>query len=184
MAISANRLELIQIADAVAREKNIDKQIVIAAMADAIQKAARSRYGQETNIRADINPNTGEMKLQRLLEVVEKVEDYATQIALVSARDRNPDAQIGDFMRPLVLPVRVGATGDPAKDTRQRAVLNLIPYNPRRNSPWPAPTEEDVTRFFGWLIEELRVQTFAQELGVRGSVSAKKLAQRVAALQR
>ncbi|MFZ1772798.1 MAG: transcription termination factor NusA [Rhizobiaceae bacterium] len=108
MAISANRLELIQIADAVAREKNIDKQIVIAAMADAIQKAARSRYGQETNIRADINPNTGEMKLQRLLEVVEKVEDYATQIALVSARDRNPDAQIGDFIAELLPPMEFG----------------------------------------------------------------------------
>ena len=86
MAVSANRLELLQIADAVAREKSIDKSIVIAAMADAIQKAARSRYGQETNIRADINPNTGEMKLQRLLEVVETVDDYATQIALSSAR--------------------------------------------------------------------------------------------------
>ena len=108
MAISANRLELIQIADAVAREKNIDKQIVIAAMADAIQKAARSRYGQETNIRADINPNTGEMKLQRLLEVVEKVEDYTTQIALVSARDRNPDAQIGDFIAELLPPMEFG----------------------------------------------------------------------------
>ena len=87
MVVSANRLELLQIADAVAREKSIDKQIVIAAMADAIQKAARSRYGQETNIRADINPNTGEMKLQRLMEVVEKVDDYATQIALSTARE-------------------------------------------------------------------------------------------------
>jgi hypothetical protein len=55
MAVSANRLELLQIADAVAREKLIDKDIVISAMADAIQKAAKSRYGQETNIRADIN---------------------------------------------------------------------------------------------------------------------------------
>ena len=70
MAVSANRLELLQIADAVAREKSIDKQIVIAAMADAIQKAARSRYGQETNIRADINEQTGEMKLQRLMDVL------------------------------------------------------------------------------------------------------------------
>src|ERR1041384_5065280 len=96
MAVSANRLELLQIADAVAREKSIDKQIVIAAMADAIQKAARSRYGQETNIRADINPNTGEMKLQRLMEVVEKVEDYGRQIALSSAQERNPDAEVGD----------------------------------------------------------------------------------------
>ena len=54
-------------------------------MADAIQKAARARYGQETNIRADINPHTGEMKLQRLLEVVETVEDYDKEIALETA---------------------------------------------------------------------------------------------------
>ena len=65
MAVSANRLELLQIADAVAREKSIDKEIVIEAMADAIGKAARSRYGQETNIRVDINSKTGEIKLQR-----------------------------------------------------------------------------------------------------------------------
>ncbi|MEO5323957.1 transcription termination factor NusA [Mesorhizobium sp. CC13] len=108
MVVSANRLELLQIADAVAREKSIDKSIVIAAMADAIQKAARSRYGQETNIRADINPNTGEMKLQRLMEVVEKVEDYATQIALTSARERNPDAQLGDFIAEQLPPMDFG----------------------------------------------------------------------------
>jgi len=108
MAVSANRLELIQIADAVAREKSIDKRIVIAAMADAIQKAARSRYGQETNIRADINPTTGEMKLQRLLEVVETVEEPATQIALASARGRNPDAQVGDFIAEQLPPIEFG----------------------------------------------------------------------------
>ncbi|AMS38968.1 transcription termination/antitermination protein NusA [Aminobacter sp. Y103A] len=108
MVVSANRLELLQIADAVAREKSIDKSIVIAAMADAIQKAARSRYGQETNIRADINPNTGEMKLQRLMEVVDKVEDYATQIALTSARERNPDAQLGDFIAEQLPPMDFG----------------------------------------------------------------------------
>ena len=98
MAVSANRLELLQIADAVAREKSIDREIVIAAMADAIQKAARSRYGQETNIRVDINTKTGEMKLQRLLEVVEEVEDPNTQIYLDLARDKNPDAEPGDFI--------------------------------------------------------------------------------------
>ncbi|MBA3447200.1 MAG: transcription termination/antitermination protein NusA [Pseudaminobacter sp.] len=108
MVVSANRLELLQIADAVAREKSIDKSIVIDAMADAIQKAARSRYGQETNIRADINPNTGEMKLQRLMEVVEKVDDYATQIALSSARERNPDAQLGDFIAEQLPPMDFG----------------------------------------------------------------------------
>ena len=71
MAVSANRLELLQIADAVAREKAIDRMIVVTAMEDAIQKAARSRYGSETDIRAEINPKTGEIKLQRLLEVAE-----------------------------------------------------------------------------------------------------------------
>jgi len=108
MVVSANRLELLQIADAVAREKSIDKSIVIAAMADAIQKAARQRYGQETNIRADINASTGEMKLQRLMEVVETVEDYGRQIALSSARERNPDAEVGDFIAEQLPPMDFG----------------------------------------------------------------------------
>jgi transcription termination/antitermination protein NusA len=108
MAVSANRLELLQIADAVAREKSIDKRIVIDAMADAIQKAARSRYGQETNIRADINHITGEMKLQRLLEVVETVEDSAREISLADARLRNPDAQAGDFIAEQLPPMDFG----------------------------------------------------------------------------
>ncbi len=108
MAVSANRLELLQIADAVAREKSIDKQIVIAAMADAIQKAARSRYGQETNIRADINPQTGDMKLQRLMEVVDKVEDFDKQISIEDARHRNPDAQVGDFIAEQLPPMDFG----------------------------------------------------------------------------
>jgi N utilization substance protein A len=108
MAVSANRLELLQIADAVAREKSIDKAIVIDAMADAIQKAARSRYGQETNIRADINPQTGEMKLQRLMEVADPVEEPARQIALKDARHRNPDAQVGDFIAEQLPPMDFG----------------------------------------------------------------------------
>ncbi|MEX6508845.1 transcription termination factor NusA [Jiella sp. M17.18] len=108
MAVSANRLELLQIADAVAREKSIDREIVIGAMADAIQKAARSRYGQETNIRVDINQKTGEMKLQRLLEVVEDVENPATQIYLELARDKNPDAEPGDFIAEQLPPMDFG----------------------------------------------------------------------------
>ena len=108
MAVSANRLELLQIADAVAREKSIDREIVISAMADAIQKAARSRYGQETNIRADINSKTGEIKLQRLLEVVDTVDDYATQISLEDAKKRKPDAEIGDFLSDPLPPMEFG----------------------------------------------------------------------------
>ena len=93
--ISANRLELLQIADAVAREKSIDKNIVISAMEEAIQKAAASRYGIENNIKAEINSETGSIALMRLLEVVEKVDDFSTQINLEDAKLRNPEAEIG-----------------------------------------------------------------------------------------
>ena len=88
--VSANRLELLQIADAVAREKAIDRQVVIAAMEDAIQKAAKSRYGSENEIKAEVDPKTGEIRLARLLEVVETVTMDATQISLEEARRRNP----------------------------------------------------------------------------------------------
>ena len=108
MAVSANRLELLQIADAVAREKSIDRGIVIAAMEDAIQKAARSRYGSETEVRAEINPRTGEIRLQRLLQVLEQIENPATDIDLVEARARNPAAQIGDYIAEPLPPMDFG----------------------------------------------------------------------------
>src|SRR3954471_18204737 len=108
MAVSANRLELLQIADAVAREKVIDRQIVLAAMEDAIQKAARSRYGQETEVRAEINPKTGEIRLSRLLLVVEQIESDATQILLEDARRRNPAAQVGDWIAETLPPFDFG----------------------------------------------------------------------------
>ena len=69
--ISANRLELLQIADAVAREKGIEKEIVIASIEEAIQKAARSRYGAEHDIRVVIDTKTGETSIKRYLTVVE-----------------------------------------------------------------------------------------------------------------
>ena len=68
--ISANRLELLQIADAVAREKSIEKEIVIEAIEEAIQKGAKSRYGADHDIRARIDPKTGEMSLTRHVTVV------------------------------------------------------------------------------------------------------------------
>ncbi|MEX0591812.1 MAG: transcription termination/antitermination protein NusA, partial [Xanthobacteraceae bacterium] len=107
-AVSANRLELLQIAEAVAREKSIDKGIVIAAMEDAIQKAARSRYGSETEVRAEINPKTGELRLSRLLLVVETIENEATHISLEDARRKNPAAQIGDYIAEALPPLEYG----------------------------------------------------------------------------
>ena len=94
--ISANRLELLQIADAVAREKSIDRKIVIQAMEDAIQKAAKSRYGPENDIRCQIDARTGETGLSRVITVADPVENDAQQISLADAQRRKPDAKIGD----------------------------------------------------------------------------------------
>ncbi|MEL7490535.1 MAG: transcription termination factor NusA [Pseudomonadota bacterium] len=107
-AVSANRLELIQIADAVAREKSIEKSLVIEAMEDALARAARSRYGHETNVKAEINPSTGETKLWRLLEVVEEIENDSAEILLEDARYKNPAANVGDFISEPLPPIDFG----------------------------------------------------------------------------
>jgi N utilization substance protein A len=106
--VSANRLELLQIADAVAREKSIDRTLVLQAMEDAIQKAAKSRYGSENEIRAEIDPRTGEIRLQRLLEVVDSVVQEAIEISLKDARRKNPEANIGDFIAEPLPPLDFG----------------------------------------------------------------------------
>ena len=106
--ISANRLELLQIADAVAREKTIDRKIVIQAMEDAIQKAAKSRYGAENDIRCEIDPKTGETRLSRVLAVVDEVENEATQITVDDAKRRNPDATVGDLIAESLPPLDFG----------------------------------------------------------------------------
>ncbi|MAT22949.1 MAG: transcription termination/antitermination protein NusA [Rhodobiaceae bacterium] len=106
--ISANRLELLQIADAVARDKSIDKNIVISAMEDAIQKAAKTRYGSENEIHAEIDPKTGQTNLARLLEVVEFVENKATEIDLKAAKKKNKEAEIGDFISEELPPIEFG----------------------------------------------------------------------------
>ncbi len=106
--VSANKLELLQIADAVAREKAIDRKIVLAAMEDAIAKAARSRYGSETEVRAEIDAKSGELHLSRHMLVVETVENPATQISLEDARRRHPAAQIGDTIADPLPPLPFG----------------------------------------------------------------------------
>ncbi|MEM9123682.1 MAG: transcription termination factor NusA, partial [Pseudomonadota bacterium] len=122
-AVSANRLELLQIADAVAREKSIDKQIVIEAMEEAIQKAARSRYGAENEIRAEIDPKTGEIRLNRLLEVVEAVEDVPTQISLKDAQARNPDADLGTYIMEPLPPIDFGRI---AAQTAKQVIVQKV----------------------------------------------------------
>ena len=106
--VSANKLELLQIADAVAREKAIDRRIVLGAMEDAIAKAARSRYGSETEVRAEIDPKSGELHLSRHMLVIDTVENSATQISLDDARRRHPAAQIGDTIADPLPPLEYG----------------------------------------------------------------------------
>ena len=108
MAVSANRLELLQIADAVAREKSIDRTIVVTAMEDAIAKAARSRYGAETDVHAEINPKTGELRLARHMLVVDNVENPSNQISVEDARRLNPSAQVGDTIADALPPLEYG----------------------------------------------------------------------------
>ena len=108
MAVSANRLELLQIADAVAREKVIDRQIVLAAMEDAIAKAARSRYGTETDVHARIDPRTGELNISRHLLIVEQIDNPAIEILLEDARRKNPAAQPGDTIADTLPPFDFG----------------------------------------------------------------------------
>ncbi|MGZ3275208.1 MAG: NusA N-terminal domain-containing protein, partial [Caulobacteraceae bacterium] len=106
--ISANRLELLQIADAVAREKSIEKEIVIAAIEEAIQKAARARYGAEHDIRALIDSRTGELTLKRVVTVADPVENEDTQISLADAKKRDPAAEVGTTFEEILPPFEFG----------------------------------------------------------------------------
>ncbi|HUO98332.1 MAG TPA: transcription termination factor NusA [Rhizomicrobium sp.] len=122
-AIAANRTELLQIADAVARDKSIDKEIVIRAMAEAMQRAAKARYGGENDIRVEIDPKTGETHVSRYLNVVELVENDKTEISLADAQSRNPSAMIGDIIAETLPPVEF--TRIAAQAAKQVIVQNV-----------------------------------------------------------
>src|ERR687884_168840 len=107
-AVSANKAELIAIADSVAREKLIDKGIVIEAMEDAIQRAARARYGAENDIRAKLDAKSGDLRLWRVLEVVEEVDDHFKQVDERGAQKLQPGAKLGDFIVDPLPPIEFG----------------------------------------------------------------------------
>src|SRR6184192_1713624 len=102
------RPELLQVADSVARDKGIDRDEVLEAMEQAIQKAGRSKYGQEYDIRAEIDRRNGEIRLLRFREVAEAIENEATQIPLIEARRFNPEAEVGDFITDPLPPIDFG----------------------------------------------------------------------------
>ena len=95
MDTAVARPELLLVADAVAREKNIDREEVLEAMEQAIQKAGRAKYGHEKDIRATIDRKTGDVRLSRWLEAVEVIENEETQIPINVARKEKPEIQLG-----------------------------------------------------------------------------------------
>ncbi len=109
MAItSANRLELLQIADAVAREKMIDPDLVIQAMEESMAKAAKSRYGAELDIRAHIDRKSGELTMTRVREVVEEVENLSTEMTVEEAKAHIENPEVGSLIIDLLPPMDFG----------------------------------------------------------------------------
>lgn len=117
------RPELLQVADVVARDKGIDRDEVLEAMEQAIQKAGRSKYGHEHDIRAHIDRKTGEILLARYLEVVEEVENEATQITLKTALRKKPDATVGEFLVDPLPPIDFGRI---AAQTAKQVIVQKV----------------------------------------------------------
>ena len=119
------RPELIQMADVVAREKGIDKEEVIIAMEQAIQKAGRSKYGAEHDVRAFIDRRTGAIKLARYIEIVEDgaVENEVTQIELSTARKKDKDAEVGHYIVDPLPPIDFGRI---AAQTAKQVIVQKV----------------------------------------------------------
>jgi len=117
------RHELLQVADAVAREKGIERDLVLEAMEEAITHAGKRKYGQEHDIRTEIDRETGEIRLMRYLEVADPVENESTQISIPSAQERNPAAQIGDYLADALPPIDFGRI---AAQTAKQVIVQKV----------------------------------------------------------
>ena len=115
--------ELLLVADTVAREKGIDREEVLEAMEQAIQKAGRSKYGHEHDIRAEIDRKSGEIKLARYIEVAEEIENETTQITLDVAKGRKEDATIGEFLVDPLPPIDFGRI---AAQTAKQVIVQKV----------------------------------------------------------
>ncbi len=121
--INVGNSEILQIADAVAREKGIAASLVINAMEQAIQVAGRKKYGHEHNIKADINKKTGEIRLYRALEVVETLENTFTQILLKDALEKNPETKVGEEILEPLPPIDLGRV---AAQTAKQVIVQKV----------------------------------------------------------
>ena len=118
-----DRLELLQIADAVAREKSIEAEEVLEAMEMAIQKAARSKYGLEHDVRAEIDRKSGDIKLARYLEVTDEIENEVTQVTPKEAQTMQEGAVAGDFIIDPLPPIDFGRI---AAQTAKQVIVQKV----------------------------------------------------------
>ena len=119
-------MELLQVADTVAREKNIDREIVIEAMEEAIQKAGRSKYGYEQDIRAEIDRKNGQIELKRYREVIandDEVENEVAQLTLDQAKRIKPDVELGEFLIDDLPPLDFGRI---AAQTAKQVIMQKV----------------------------------------------------------
>ncbi len=117
------RTELLQVADAVAREKSIERDEVLEAMEQAISKAGRAKYGHEHDIRAEIDRRTGEVRLRRFLEVSEEPENEFTQLTLADAKKREPEIELGAFIIEDLPPIDMGRI---AAQTAKQVIVQKV----------------------------------------------------------
>jgi N utilization substance protein A len=117
------RAELLNVADTVAREKGIEREEVLEAMEQAIQKAGRSKYGQEHDIRAEIDRKSGEIRLARYMQVADEIENEATQLTLEQAHRRDPELKIGDFIVDPLPPIDFGRI---AAQTAKQVIVQRV----------------------------------------------------------
>src|SRR5690348_16136717 len=127
--IAIPRMELLQVADAVAREKSIDRDEVLTAMEQAIQKAGRSKYGHEYDIRANIDRKNGEIRLTRVREVVETVENEATQLPVAVVQKRDPNMKVGDLIVDDLPPIDFGRI---AAQTAKQVIVQKVRESERK----------------------------------------------------
>ena len=118
-----SRTELLQVADAVAREKSIERDEVLDAMEQAIGKAGRAKYGHEHDIRAEINRKTGEIHLRRFREVADEIENEFTQITVSDAQARQPDIGVGEFIIEELPPIDLGRI---AAQTAKQVIVQKV----------------------------------------------------------
>jgi len=124
------RPELLLVADAVAREKSIDREEVLEAMEQAIQKAGRAKYGHEKDIRATIDRKSGDVRLSRWTEIVDAVENEETQIPVTIALKFKPDAAVGQYIVDPLPPIDFGRIA--AQTAKQVIVQRVREYERKR----------------------------------------------------